>query len=553
MSERRLASLFAVALLLLFLLLGRLYLLAQNTNYAQTAQNQTITTLTVERRRGDFYDASGRNLTRYGVRYYALSIPGESSYAELFRYATYDQQSLLYNKRKALAPFLVEVTQDLTSLGIYTYTSAYRYNPLPIAAHLIGYLDGDGQGVSGLEAAFNELLQENRQPVEVACATTAQGQLLAGQEPQLTQQTTGGKSVVLTLEEPVQRACEAIAQSSMKQGCILVLDTATAKVRASVSMPEFNPLDIQSSLDAQDTSLLNRVFCAYNVGSVFKPVLAAAALEEGLQNMTYECTGALDLNGHLYHCAQSKVHGSVDLQTALEQSCNGYFIQLGLNLGAEKVEEMAQAFGFGQSVYLAGGLQSAAGVLPTAETLENLGQLAGLSFGQGQLLATPLQLAGAFNVLAADGVYRTPSFLEGVWDEETQSISQSLYQPQVRQVVNAQTANTLRTMLMGVVQQGTGKLAAPSHGSAAGKTGTAQTAVYDENGAEEMNHWFVGFYPAENPLYTIVVMQDGAAEMPVSSSAIFAQVCDALYWMADSDTQAAIQAQTQQEAAAEIS
>ena len=219
MSERRLASLFAVALLLLFLLLGRLYLLAQNTNYAQTAQNQTITTLTVERRRGDFYDASGRNLTRYGVRYYALSIPGESSYAELFRYATYDQQSLLYNKRKALAPFLVEVTQDLTSLGIYTYTSAYRYNPLPIAAHLIGYLDGDGQGVSGLEAAFNELLQESRQPVEVACATTAQGQLLAGQEPQLTQQTTGGKSVVLTLEEPVQRACEAIAQSSMKQGC----------------------------------------------------------------------------------------------------------------------------------------------------------------------------------------------------------------------------------------------------------------------------------------------------------------------------------------------
>ena len=537
MTKSRLIAIFALFLLAFSVVIGRLFLLAQNTDYAQTAKNQTITTLTLEQQRGNLYDTNGHCLTRAENRYFALSIPGESSYAELFQYVSYEEQATLYKKRNAISPFLVEVNGDLNDLGVYTYTVPQRYYGIPIAEHLIGYLDGDGQGVSGLELAFNELLGKNRGVRTIQCVTTAQGSLMQGEEPTLTDTSSGGSGVMLTLDESIQRACEAIAQETMTKGCILVLETATAKVRASVSMPEFDPNNIQASIQAQDTSLLNRVFCQYNVGSVFKPVLAAAALEQGLDWFSVECEGVLDLNGHQYRCAQQKAHGLTNLTSGLEKSCNNMFIQLGLTLGAETVHDIAEKFGFGQPIYLAGGLKSAAGNLPSAETLQNLGQLASVSFGQGQLMATPVQLAGAMNVIAGDGQYRTPSFLEGIVDEASKQITESLYDPEVRRVIQADTAKTLRSMLTGVIQEGTGKDAAPMNGIAGGKTGTAQTAVYDEDGREEMNYWFTGFYPAETPLYTIVVLQDGTPEPQTSSAAIFSKVCDALFWLQDNATQ----------------
>lgn len=537
MTQNRVIALFAVFLLAFSVIVGRLFVLAQNTQYAQTAENQTVTTLTLQKQRGNFYDTNGHCLTQYGNQYYALSVPGETSYATLFEYVPYSEQSTLYAKRNSSTPFLVQVNQDLNEQGIYTYTVPYRYYPVPIAEHLIGYLDGDGEGVSGLELAFNELLEENRGVESVQCVTTAQGALMANQQPQVLNSTQGGKGVMLTLDESIQRACEAIAQETMTKGCILVLETSTAKVRASVSMPEFDPNNIQASIQAEDTSLLNRAFCQYNVGSVFKPVIAAAALEKGLGWFSAECEGVMDLNGHEYHCAEHKAHGLMNISGGLEKSCNVFFIQLGLQLGADTVHDMAEKFGFGQTVYLAGGLKSASGNLPSEETLRDLGQLASVSFGQGQLTATPVQMAAEMNVIASDGQYRTPSFLEGIVDETTQKVVENLYQPEVRRVIGEDTAQTLRNMLAGVVQEGTGKDAMPTNGTAAGKTGTAQTAVFDEDGREEMNYWFTGFYPAQDPMYTVVVLQDGTPEPEVSSSAIFAKVCDALFWLQDNATQ----------------
>ena len=540
MTQKRLAALFGAVLLAFSVVMGRLYLLAQNQEYAQTAQAQTVTTLTLENSRGNLYDCNGTPMTGYGQQYYALSIPGESSYAELFQYVPYSEQAYLYEKRNALAPFLIQVDRDLTDQGIYTYSVPNRYCPLPLAEHLIGYLNGDGTGVAGLEQAFDELLTSGRSAREVQCVTTAQGSLLAGSEPQLLEEQAEGQGVMLTLDTATQRVCEAIAQASMDTGCILVLDVATAKVRASVSMPEFDPDNIQSSLQNEDSPFLNRVLCQYNVGSVFKPVLAAAALERGIGWYSMECEGVITINDHDYHCALDRAHGLMNIRGALEKSCNCFFIDLGMQLGGDRVAELARQFGFGQTVYLAGGLKSAEGVVPEEETLEDLGQLANFSFGQGQLMAAPVQLAAAYNTLAAGGVYRSPSFLEAVIDETTGEAVRQLYQPDTRQVVSTSTAETLCDMLAGVVNEGIGSQAAPQNGTAAGKTGTAQTAVFDQEGREEMNYWFAGFYPAEDPIYTIVVLQDGTPEPETSSAAIFAQVCDGLFWLQSEETRAQI-------------
>ena len=167
----------------------------------------------------------------------------------------------------------------------------------------------------------------------------------------------------------------------------------------------------------------------------------------------------------------------------------------------------------------------AAGVI----SLQSSGELANFSFGQGQLLATPLQVAAMMNTIAAGGVCRTPSFVLAVLDGESGEVVESGAIPAARQVFSARTAQRLQQLLTGVVAEGTGRQGAPIHGSAAGKTGTAQTGQFTAEGEEKMNLWFAGFCPADQPAYTVVVLQDGQTDPVCSSARIFAQVCEALW------------------------
>ena len=162
------------------------------------------------------------------------------------------------------------------------------------------------------------------------------------------------------------------------------------------------------------------------------------------------------------------------------------------------------------------------------QELAQSGQLANFSFGQGSLLAAPMQVAALFNTLAADGVYRAPYVLQATLDETTGQPVETLSHPRGRRVIPTQSAALLRAMLVQVVQQGTAQDAAGLSGGAGGKTGTAQTGQFTPEGTERCNLWFAGFWPAEKPRYTIVVLQDGAIHTAYSGAAIFAQVCNAL-------------------------
>ena len=314
----------------------------------------------------------------------------------------------------------------------------------------------------------------------------------------------------------------------MPRGCILVMDTATGEVLASVSMPTFDPRNIAASIRADDTSLINRPLRAFSAGSVFKVVLAAAAYESGLDWYTHDCTGELELAGPTYRCAQGRAHGEVNLRGALEQSCNTYFIELGQLLGAARILSTAEQFGFGTAVQLAPSLRSAAGTLPDAQTLANDGQLASFSFGQGALTVTPLQITAMMNTVANGGVYCTPAFVKGIADS-TGAVAAPLEPSAPRTVCDEKTAKVLRSMLVSVVTEGIGAEARPAAGMAGGKTGTAQTGQYDENGEELLNYWFSGFYPAQAPRYTVTVLQDGILKPELSSAAIFEKITEILH------------------------
>lgn len=529
MTYRRLLVLYIGWLAAFFILIVRVFLIASNTDYAASAEGQTITTLSLSRDRGNFYDCNGEALTGLYNSWYALCIPGEESYTNLYDYVSESSQSYLYQNRNTTVPFLIEVEQDLTDQGVYTVWAQERYATIPLAAHLIGYINQESEGVTGLESAFNTELSGTGEQSYLQCITNAQGELMDGTEPILYEADAECEDIQLTLDIAIQRAAEGVASAMMEQGTIVVMEVDTAKVRASVSWPTYDPNNVALSLDSENGALINRVFYAYSVGSVFKPVLAAAAIEQNLDWFTIECEGYIDINGQIYRCANSVPHGEVNLNTALEQSCNCYFIALGQELGGEVVAEYAETFGFGEATYITDSLKTASGNMPDAERLEDVGQLANVSFGQGELLATPLQIAAMMNTIVNDGVYLTPSYIEGICDiseDGVLTVTESLYSPSTSVAIEVETAEYLQQMLIDVVEEGIASAAQPEEGGAGGKTGTAQTGRYDEDGEEYKNLWFAGFYPADDPQYTIVIMQDDQIEAEYSSAAIFAKVCD---------------------------
>ena len=530
MSLRRLYGLCAVLVLLAGVVLCRTYWVGQQAAYAASAGGQTVQTLDLPRARGDFYDRNGRKLTGTQTQYYALCIPGDDGYTALFPYVSYEKQGVLYDRRNLAAPFLIEVSRDLTGRGIAT--CAVPAHTVDIAPHLLGYLDGEGRGVAGLERAYDALLTACGDKRTVSCVLAAHSGLMAGTSPVWATREEGtGQGVQLTLDADLQRACEALAAQLMPRGCILIMDAATGEVLASVSAPTFDAQDVAASIRADDTSLINRPFAAFSAGSVFKVVLAAAAYEQGLDWFTHDCTGEIVVAGQTYRCAQGRAHGEVNLRGALEESCNTYFIKLGQLLGAEAIRDEAEHFGFGTAVQIAPGLAAAAGTLPDAETLENPGQLATFSFGQGSLTVTPLQITAMMNTIANGGVYRAPCLLDCALDETSGEELSAFARPQAERVLTEQTAAALRTMLEQTVAEGTAQDASGLPGGAAGKTGTAQTGQFTAEGKERKNLWFAGVYPAEDPQYTIVVLQDGQTQAAVSSAAVFAQLCTALHWL----------------------
>lgn len=529
MSLRRL---FAVLLWMIFvagIVLCRVLWISTDSEYAASAGAQTLQYAELPRERGNFYDRDGHLLTGYTPSWYALCIPGDASYAALFPYVSYSEQVDLYERRNTASPFLVQVDQDLTTQGVPTYRRTVRYLPSPIAVHLLGYLDGEGHGVSGLEFAYEDILAAAGDESVVTCVTTAQGRLLNGESPAMEVTTSGtGQGIRLTLDADLQRLCEGIAAETMTRGCIVVMDVATGQVLATVSVPEFDPENVSKSIAADDTSLINRTFSAFAAGSVFKVVLATAAYENGLDWFTHNCTGSVEVAGQTYRCAQGRAHGEVNLRGALEQSCNCYFVELGQALGGRAVLSEAEKFGFGKACTVAPGLKSNAGILPDATALENLGQLSLFSFGQGGLTATPLQITAMMNSIACGGIWQTPRLVQGVVDEAGDLITE-LRVPDPERLCSASTARVLRSMLQSVVEEGIGGEARPDELTAGGKTGTAQTGQYDAQGEELLNYWFSGFYPAENPRYTITVLQDAILEPETSSASIFARVANGLY------------------------
>lgn len=522
---KRIVALFSVLILLFSAVIWRLSWLSRKEDFAQAANQQSTYTLEVSQSRGMIYDCQGQSLVNDSFHYMAAVLPNNESAATLrSQFASAD---LWREKMNSRVPFLTEVNTDaVRGEGVEVFSVPDRYSMDYTAPHIVGYVDADGVGQTGIERIFNDFLKSVGEKVKVRYQIDAMGRALSGNGIEILQEGNRSDGVVLTLYKGLQQACERILSGAEVNGAIVVMDLADGGLRAVASAPGFDSRNVAGSMNNPDSPLVNRAFGAYAVGSTFKLLVAATALEQGVSpEQTYVCSGWLDINGQIFKCNQLAGHGEIDMEQAITHSCNCYFIQLAQQIGAQNLRDMAVRFGFSKADLLADTLQTASGNLPDAQQLENSAELANFGFGQGLLTATPIQICKMIATIADGGKLLSPYLVQGIYlggalQQET-SFS-------ANRVISEKTANLLRKFMQTVVVEGSGQLAIPKTGGAGGKTASAQTGIYDEKEEEIVHAWFGGFYPAEDPQFAIVVFVENGQSGNRVAAPLFAQVADSL-------------------------
>lgn len=296
-----------------------------------------------------------------------------------------------------------------------------------------------------------------------------------------------GKDVQLTIDLDFQRVCyeeivRAQRQNQALSAGVIVMETKTGKIRAMATTRNWNDL----------------VLGYFEPGSALKPIVYAIALESGVLSgkEIFNCTGQVKPLPELNVIVRDiDVHGAVDLNKALIHSCNSATImiakQIKEKIGEASYHDWLRKFGFGErtNIEIAGEIE---GVLRKPNQWSKI-DFAMISIGQG-IGTPPIQFLAAFNTIANFGKFVKPTLIE----------SSSVVE---RYVISEQTATFIREALERVVLEGTGKRANVVEVGVAGKTGTAQKLV-DGKDREKYFSIFVGYFPAEDPLYTVLVYLD---------------------------------------------
>ena len=494
----------------------------------RVSAGQGSLSLTLPHERGTIYDRNGLPITNSNTVSLAALTATPEVVTELYR--TLDSQAAqrTVERLQSGKPLLMEVPDDFSAAGAFVVRHAERYPSPPLAVHLIGYLDSSGEGVCGIQAAYERQLQR-KGDARIRFASDARGGVLLGVEPTLSTTVEPSQgSVTLTLDRRIQQAVQEAVSGLLESGAVIVMDPKTSDILASVSLPGYSPDKVGSALSADGSPLLNRALSAYNTGSVFKLCVVAAALEAGIDpSSIYTCTGEIDCSGQVFHCHKADGHGALNLSQALSESCNTYFIHLASMVGAEKIYDMAQSMGIGDSTRLCPSIQSAEGVLPNlGELMAAPAALANFSLGQGSLLTTPLQIAVMTSAIVNDGKMTPAQLVSSVTDVNGETAAEP--RKESVQAMQPSTAATLREMMVSVVANGTGSAAAPLQGGAGGKTATAQTGLRGSDGSKTTQAWFTGFYPAENPQYVITVLAEGGDSGSRAAAPVFAAAANAI-------------------------
>lgn len=481
--------------------------------------NSSSYTLTVATPRGTIYDCNMNKITNTASKRVAVLIPTTDTVADVTNQLGEDAKDLL-DRLKSGKPIVAEVPVDFVckDAKIFTVDSGVPNDCL--APHLVGYLDSEGKGVTGIQRAYQSLLGDAPN-LKVTYTIDATGRALSGIEPKIEGEPRVEKGIVLTLDARVQRIVQS-QNDSLQKGAVIVMESKTGKIRGLASFPDFSPDKVGEVLNSSEGALINRALSLYNVGSVFKPCVALTALSVGISDdLNHSCVGYSLVGKNRFNCNALNGHGTLNMTDAMAQSCNCYFIELGKRVGATDLYNTCIRLGFNRAYSLCDGVGASSGVLPSVSILSSQpAALANFSFGQGDLMLTPLHIAVMVSAVSNGGYLVTPTVVEGITDGTN---IDSVNQAQPRKVLDFDICERVAQMMVAVVEKGTGKSAQTDFGVAGGKTATAETGWLID-GKTVTQSWFAGFCNG----YTVVVLCEDGVSGSADCAPVFKKVCDML-------------------------
>lgn len=503
-----------------------IYNITHEPLYANAVLDQSGYTLNVYTKRGMIYDCNMNPLVDENKKYVAAVAPTIETIGYLSTICDKSEREYLASMLESGKPFIMELDEPVEFDGIDVFEVANRYSGNQLAANLIGYLDSEGNGVTGIERSMNGVLKGRHGEITVDYRVDAMGRVIAGDSHIVNDSTYGSSSgAVLTIDSNIQGFAEKAAEK-LHKGAVVVTEVGNCEVRAMVSTPSYSPTDLAASAESEDSPFVNRTLTEYSPGSIFKLVVAAAQIESGNGGLVYECTGSTDVGGMSFSCYAGNAHGIVDLEQAVAKSCNCYFINSAKNIGAENILAMAYNMGLGASTELGMDFVSASGNLPSAKELQNARAFANFSFGQGSLTVTPIQAAAVINTIASGGIYTEAKVISGLVDDDYRfTSSKSLLDTKMR-VMDRSTAAALQKYMETATLSGTAAPGSPYGCVSGAKTGTAQTGVF-ENGEELNNFWYTGYVGSEgSPSYCITVMSEAVADDEGKTAQVFKEIAE---------------------------
>ena len=526
--RKRTTVIFVVLLLLLSGVVWRIYMLTEE-GAAPAAEQQSTLSVTVARGRAGIYDRNRQQLVNKQVEYFTCVVPFPTTLTALSQMLLKTQWATLSERLSAGRP-VVAVLPELNSSihGLWQYMVPKRYSGTILAPHLIGYLDSEeAHGVTGIEEALDDYLAGNAGEVTLTFEVDVNGRVLEGVYPTIHNTLKNTRAgVVLTIDSQIQYITETVAAQHMERGAVVVLEPESGRVLAMVSLPDYDPNDVATVLEADHAPLLNRAISTYNCGSVFKIVTAAAALESGIgAEQVFKCIGYAQTGDTRFACHNKLGHGDLDMQNAFAQSCNPYFIQLAQAVGAEALYTQSAALGFDSAVLLAENYKTARALLPSLGELASAGELSNLAIGQGGLMATPVHIAQLVAAVYNGGELVPATVVQGYLDAEGR-YTENDPTPAVR-AFSGSTATVLRQFMENAVIHGTGTTAKPNTGLAGGKTGTAETG-WVEDGVDVSQSWYAGFFETAGCRYAIAIVGEDRNRTGVRAAPLFKALCEEL-------------------------
>lgn len=493
-----------------------------DTNMKELAVSANVEMVTVDPKnvKEENLDITAEQLSKI------LELDFDTVYNKLIKNSRYEVIAREVEKNIADEVRVAISTYGITGISLVPDTKRY-YPQGNLASNLIGFTGTDGYGLEGLEFYYNETLSGT--PGRIITASDAQGGQMPFEYEQYIE-AQNGDSIVLTIDEVIQYYLEKHLETAYEDNNPLegvagiIMDVKTGEILAMATKPDYD-LNEPFYIDVEMLQLIEEneeitqntvlrdvwrnkpILDSYEPGSTFKVLTMAMAYEEDLvdENWTYNCTGVSTVSGVDIHCWKRTGHGVLDLNGALENSCNPALIELGLKVGTQRFMEYYDYFGFLDATKI-DFYGETSGVFFSQQNFNTI-ELAVSSFGQ-TFQITPLQLITAISAIVNDGYMVQPHLVKEVVDADGRVISVTSTET-VRQIVSEETSEFMRTAMQQVVTVGTAKNAYVAGYRVGGKTATSQKRTKEiETGESHYIASFIGVAPMDDPQIAVLVMID---------------------------------------------